>query len=640
MRNLAGIRNSHRADGIWPPFVTVPRDQNDSLTYLEGSGRRGASGGSFNRKTVGEGDRMAVLLQRFHELVSACLIVALLILFSFPSLLSAQQVFKGHYVVVPAEIRGLGVEPDSVIDSELSQAGFNVEKKTLRRGAAPSIRRLVSRFQGLGAARTGEVVQYSASEHAEVCAALAQRAALSICEPEFVVETEDVPNDALYSDLYAMQRISAESAWAVSTGSSEVVVAVLDTGVDYSHPDLEANMWHDGDGNVGYDFYNNDSDPMDDHGHGTHCAGTIGGVGDNGVGVAGVNWNVSIMAVKFLSSKGSGSTLTAAEGVDYAVQNGARVISASFGGTGFSQVLFDAVSRARDAGVLFVAAAGNSATDTDSTPHYPSGFDLENVVAVAATDQDDNLAYFSNYGATSVDVAAPGVNIRSTLPGGRYGYMSGTSMAAPHVAGLAGLYLSVEGASGYEAVKGAVLDGVDVLASLSGAVATGGRIDAYKTLTGAYSGASGVITHFGNPAHSGKIILRRASGRRVSASLQGEAFGQVASTLSLVSDQAVTECSLPTLSLSASGVVNVSFRFNPRGASRQISSTVLDAVFSDNTVTAGADVVLRKEARKKARKSRRRLNRRLNPESQEAKVELSAEKLCQRIQSSLRVVAD
>ena len=245
------------------------------------------------------------------------------------------------------------------------------------------------------------------------------------------------------------------------TGSSSVVVAVIDTGVDYNHVDLAANIWtnpgeiagngidDDGNGFVddvhGYDFANNDGNPMDDNGHGTHVAGTIAAVGNNSLGVTGVAWSTSIMPLKFLSANGSGYLSDAVEAINYATMMrtrygvNVRVDNNSWGGGGFSSAMQSAIQAANDAGILFVAAAGNSGTNNDASPQYPANYDSPNVISVAATDQNGQLASFSNYGATTVDLAAPGVSIYSTTPNNTYSTYSGTSMATPHVSAVAAL---------------------------------------------------------------------------------------------------------------------------------------------------------------------------------------------------------
>ncbi len=324
------------------------------------------------------------------------------------------------------------------------------------------------------------------------------------------------PDDVNFSKLWGMHNtgqtggtvdadIDAAEAWGINTGNSGVVVAVIDTGVDYNHEDLAANMWvnsgeipgdgldNDGNGYAddvhGINAIDDSGDPMDDNSHGTHTAGTIGGVGNNGIGVVGVNWNVSIMALKFLSSGGSGYTDDAIACIDYAITMGANVMSNSWGGGGFDQALKDAIEAAGSANILFIAAAGNNGSDNDASPFYPASFDSNNIIAVAATDDDDKLAGFSNYGATSVDVAAPGVDIYSTIPGGAYAYKSGTSMAAPHVAGLVGLILAQYGTgSSFMDVKTRVLAAIDQPPDIAGKVLTSGRINALKALADAVSG--------------------------------------------------------------------------------------------------------------------------------------------------------
>ncbi len=264
---------------------------------------------------------------------------------------------------------------------------------------------------------------------------------VAYAQPNYLHYIEAVPNDARFEELWGMDNngqtggtpdadIDAPEAWDVQTGSSDVIVAVIDTGVDYNHPDLADNIWtnpgeiagngidDDDNGFVddihGYDFFNFDSDPMDDHSHGTHCSGTIGAVADNGIGVAGVAHDVSIMALKFLSSDGWGDTAAAIECINYADMMGADIMSNSWGGGGYERALADAIA-GTDA--LFVAAAGNESSDTDSQPNYPSCYDSPNVVAVGATDHNDQPAWFSNFGVETVDLFAPGEEVLSTVLG-------------------------------------------------------------------------------------------------------------------------------------------------------------------------------------------------------------------------------
>jgi subtilisin family serine protease len=333
-------------------------------------------------------------------------------------------------------------------------------------------------------------------------------------EPDYTVRMTDIPTDPRFSEQWDLHNtgqsggtidadIDAAEAWNVTTGSGSVVVAVIDTGVDYLHPDLAGNIWvnvdeipgngldDDNNGYVddvrGYDFYNDDANPMDDNNHGTHVAGTIGAIGDNSAGVAGINWDVQIMPLKFLGADGSGTTSDAIEAIRYAVANGAQISNNSWGGDPFSNAMFDAIRDARDAGHIFVAAAGNGnflgiGLNNDATPFYPASYNLDNIVAVAATDHNDQLAVFSNYGASSVELAAPGVSILSTTRNNSYGYSSGTSMAAPHVAGALSLLWDYEPGLTYRQVIDRVLGSVDPIESLEGRVTTGGRLNVAAAL--------------------------------------------------------------------------------------------------------------------------------------------------------------
>jgi len=329
-------------------------------------------------------------------------------------------------------------------------------------------------------------------------------------EPNFIAYTaERFPNDPSFDQLWGLNNtgqtggtpdadIDAPEAWDISTGNN-VVVGVIDTGVDYTHPDLNDNMWTnpgetlgngiDDDGNgfvddyYGYDFINEDGNPFDDNFHGTHVSGTIAAEGNNGIGVTGVNWNAKIMALKFLDSGGSGDYFDAIQAIEYSVLMGARITSNSWRGYGYSQSLYDAIAAAGSAGQLFVAAAGNESNNNDSPfQAYPASFDLDNIISVAATDQFDQLAGFSNFGATSVDLGAPGVSTLSTFPGGGYGYLDGTSMATPHVAGVASLILSQDSSLSPLEVKALILNSVDPLPSLTGITVSGGRLNAFNAL--------------------------------------------------------------------------------------------------------------------------------------------------------------
>jgi thermitase len=262
-------------------------------------------------------------------------------------------------------------------------------------------------------------------------------------EPDYIAQAQPTPlNDPYYGSQWGLSKIDAPAAWDAATGSN-IVIAIVDTGIDLTHPDLScadkltAARWN---------FVANNSTPQDDNGHGTHVAGIAAACGNNGKGVAGVAWGAQLMPVKVLDSNGSGYYSDIAAGITYAVDHGARVVNLSLGGAGSGTVLADAVQYAHDHGVLVVAAAGNCAQGGSSCGNlgnpamYPAAYPT--VLAVAATDSGDNWASFSEH-QPYVDVAAPGVNIYSTLRGGNYGSMSGTSMATPHVSGLAALLWSL-----------------------------------------------------------------------------------------------------------------------------------------------------------------------------------------------------
>ena len=349
----------------------------------------------------------------------------------------------------------------------------------------------------------------------EAISRLNQNPDVIYAEPNYIVNIATTPNDPDLSQLWGLHNtgqtggtvdadIDAMEAWSVARGDATIVIGVIDTGVDYNHPDLAANIWTnpneipgdgiDNDNNdyiddvYGWDWVNDDNDPMDDHGHGTHCAGTIAAVGNNAIGVVGVNWHASIMSLKFISADGFGSTADAISAIEYATMMGAHVLSNSWGGGGRSTSLKAAIEASHAAGILFVAAAGNDGRDNDVTPFYPASYDVPNVIAVAATDHNDALAEFSNFGATSVHLGAPGVGIYSTLPNNSYGPASGTSMACPHVAGVAGMILAhVPGITHIE-VKNYIMHGVDSISGLTGKVVTGGRLNAWNSiqLTNAY----------------------------------------------------------------------------------------------------------------------------------------------------------
>jgi subtilisin family serine protease len=367
--------------------------------------------------------------------------------------------------------------------------------------------------RGLGL--PGQLLVRTGSADAEVRSYLHEIRGVTYAEPNRVIRRAEVANDPRFGELYGLDNtgqtggtadadIDAPEAWQYTTGSRSVVVAVIDSGIDYTHQDLVGNIWtnpgeipgngYDDDGNGfvddvhGYDFLNDNGSPLDTDGHGTHVAGTIGAVGNNGVGVAGVSWQVSLMALKFINAAGTGDTAAAIQAVNYATMMrsmysvNVRVTNNSWGGGPFDQGLLDAINAGGENGILFVAASGNSRSDNDASPVYPTTFDSPFIVSVAATDKADMLASYSNYGATTVDLAAPGDDILSTLPGNAYDIKSGTSMAAPHVSGVAALALARAPSLGVADLKALLLDNVDHLPALAGKTVTGGRLNAEKVL--------------------------------------------------------------------------------------------------------------------------------------------------------------
>ncbi|MDD5260331.1 MAG: S8 family serine peptidase [Methylacidiphilales bacterium] len=337
---------------------------------------------------------------------------------------------------------------------------------------------------------------------------------LKYVEADSILHATLVPNDPNFSGEWGLNNtgqtsgkphadIDATDAWGIINSSPNVVVAVLDTGIDFNHPDLAANIWTNPNpgsdpGYIndthGWNFYADNNNPQDDHFHGTHVSGTIGALGNNGQGVAGVTWHVKIMPLKFLSSNGSGYTSDAVDGINYATYMGAKIISNSWGGGAYSQALKNAIDAANTAGVLFVVAAGNNGANTDLTPSYPSCYASPNILSVAATDANDQLASFSNYGTKTVALAAPGVGVLSTFPTvataamssyglpTSYGQISGTSMATPHVSGAAALALAENPSLTVAQLKSLLIQRTDQLSQLAGLIQTSGRLNLYNVV--------------------------------------------------------------------------------------------------------------------------------------------------------------
>jgi len=399
-----------------------------------------------------------------------------------------------------AQIKQIAIRHHDVVDDEIESVGGLVSLDDLDDADAENT---VAEYAAMS-----DVVEYAQPNYQIAV------------DPMDVVSAKDAvfrpnsgsPNDPKFTEQWSLNNlgqdggkeladIGALHAWVKTRGTDKVVVAVLDTGVDYNHVDLAANIWSRPDsvpeytddelGTIddvhGFDADANAGDPMDENGHGTHCAGIIGAVGDNNIGITGINWNVSIMPLKFLGRGGFGSTANAIKAINYAIdrkKNGVniRVINASWGSTQYSRALEDAIRAANDQGILFVAAAGNSSTDNDKRAHYPSNFDLPNVISVAALDRTDSIASFSNFGVKTVHIAAPGREILSTWLNDSYREASGTSMAAPHVAGVAALVLATEPNMSVSKLRERLLSTVDKLPALEDKTATGGRLCAAQAL--------------------------------------------------------------------------------------------------------------------------------------------------------------
>lgn len=356
----------------------------------------------------------------------------------------------------------------------------------------------------------------------EAAAQLERSPDVAYAEPNQYRRAAAAPNDAYFSYLWGDSNhgqdadggtpgadIHAPAAWDVTTGSPNVTAAVIDSGIDATHPDLSSQIWtnpgetgggresngidDDGNGYVddahGWDFVQGDNNPNDENGHGTHVSGTIAASGNNGQGVAGISWNSRVMPLRVLDANGSGSVAGLIQAYHYAAAKGVRVVNLSLTGSSFSSAEQDAIAAAPN--TLFVVAAGNGGSDgsgdnNDTGPQYPCSYPLPNIVCVAASDQNDNRASFSNYGAGSVDLAAPGTHILSTVPGG-YSFFDGTSMATPQVTGVASLILSVRPSESTADIKADLLGGADPVPAFAGITVTGGRLDANRSVRQQYT---------------------------------------------------------------------------------------------------------------------------------------------------------
>lgn len=350
-----------------------------------------------------------------------------------------------------------------------------------------------------------------------VVEALRSNPEVSYVENNAEYRTQTVSTDPMYSQQWGLKNngrnsggiftpgrsgedINVEKAWELTRGTSDVIVAVIDTGIDYNHVDLKNNILvneaelnglpgvdDDGNGYVddvyGYDFFGNKSDPMDGHGHGTHCAGVIGAL-NNTTGIAGISSHVKLLPIKFLSDQGSGSLEGAIKAIDYGIKRGVHVMNNSWGGGNFTQALFDAIKAADEAGIVFLAASGNSKLNNDTANAYPANYEVDNVISVGAMDGAGSKASFSNYGRQKVHVFAPGVNILSTVQNNGYKKMSGTSMACPHVSGIVALMLSEEKNMTPKEVRERLISTSAKTSRLGQYSQSEGRVDAYRALRG------------------------------------------------------------------------------------------------------------------------------------------------------------
>lgn len=423
----------------------------------------------------------------------------------------------------PIDVGGISVHPTRVLAKFARKGGINAQQLHAN-AVGYVVQRQIEQIPRLSVLDTATVpvqgpVNNAADALMDRINTLRATGEFEYVEPDIAYHISLVPNDSRFLDgtLWGLRNqgqqggkagadINAVPAWDITTGSTNIIVAVTDTGIRYTHQDLAAQMWvnsaeipgngidDDGDGYIddvyGINAFTGSGDPMDDHGHGSHCAGTIGAAANDNHPHVGVAWKVRLMALKCFDSQGSGFSTTEIDCINYAVKHGAQIISASWGGRGFSQALYDSISNARKNGVLFVAAAGNDGVDNDKDPHYPSSFDLDNIISVAALDRSDKLADFSNYGLVSVDIGAPGVDIFSCWMDSdtSYNIISGTSMATPHVSGVAALVWGQNTNRSMVEVRTRILRSAVPIPALAGKVTTGGRANVFRALQGEADG--------------------------------------------------------------------------------------------------------------------------------------------------------
>ncbi|MGA2245389.1 MAG: S8 family peptidase [Verrucomicrobiota bacterium] len=370
-------------------------------------------------------------------------------------------------------------------DRILIQPKSGTSLATLQQFHARHHCRALTTFKGI---RNLQVLEVPPGETVESLVVRYQQSGLvEFAEPDYTGHLFDTtPNDPAFVNgtLWGLYAISAPAAWDVLTAATNIVVAVVDTGVRYTHQDLASNMWvNPNDGGHGWNALSTNNNPTDAGTHGTMVAGVLGAVGNNGIGVVGVAWRIQIMACSCFNSLDVGNISDVITCLDYARTNGARIINASWGFTN-SLALSNALVCLRDAGIIVVAAAGNSTNNIDLAPNYPAGYGLDNVVTVASTSRSNTLSSFSNYGAANVALAAPGEQIYSTFPAtdSYYYTESGTSFSAPYVAGACALLMAQYPADTYRDTIGRLLSSTDPLPALAGKCRTGGLLDLARAL--------------------------------------------------------------------------------------------------------------------------------------------------------------
>ena len=467
-------------------------------------------------------------MNRNNFFIHVALALVLILIAAFAGQLSKwRKEWKSHVRIVPtAEKKQPGTAEEIALSETRSLGSPEVLVKFKSGVTSDAIDKLTARLNDRiedrieNADGWGAIDDLDNADAASIVAEYSKLPEVEYAEPNFEIALDVaegplvpvLPRDPQFSDQWALansgQRggkqgadISATLAWAITTGSDEVVVAVLDSGVDYTHEDLAQNMWvrpqsmapyQDNElGTIddlnGYNAIDSAADPMDDNGHGTHCAGIIGAEGENNLGIAGVNWKVQIMPLKFMNAGGFGTTKDAIEAINYVIDRkkagvNVRIISASWGSTQRSRALETVIRKAYENDILFVAAAGNATTNNDRTPHFPSSYNVPNVISVAALDRHDELAKFSNYGVKSVAIAAPGVDILSTWLGNQYEEKSGTSMATPVVSGVAALIVNQNPRISVDDLRKKLMASTDPIVALNGKTVSGGRINAAKAM--------------------------------------------------------------------------------------------------------------------------------------------------------------